>query len=310
MEGGFLLSIVVPCMNEAGNIERLVEAIDTAVNNKFRYEIIFVDDGSNDETLNVIKKNKALKYISFSRNFGHQAALRAGLEHAAGDCVITMDGDLQHPPELIPVLVEKWKDEHADIVFTIRKDDKKVGFFKRITSRLFYKFMNSMAGLDMVAGSADFRLMDRKVVNIIRKLKENPIFFRGMVRWLGFKQIGIEYMPNERFWGASKYSVVKMFNFAIDGITGFSIKPLYISVYLGFILSVLSILYGIYIVFEKLVLQKDTPGFATLVVLITFIGGMQLIMLGIIGIYIGKSFLEGKDRPPYLIKETNLCPAE
>jgi dolichol-phosphate mannosyltransferase len=217
-----------------------------------------------------------------------------------------MDGDLQHPPELIPELVEKWKTGNYDIVYTVRKDDPRTGAFKRITSRLFYKFMNFMAGLDLVAGSADFRLLDKKVVHIIRSLNEDPIFFRGMIKWIGFRQCAIEYMPAERTWGKSKYSLKKMLNFAMEGITSFSTKPLYLSVYLGFIFSALALCYGIYIIIEKLVTNHNLVlGWPTIIAAITFIGGIQLMVMGIIGIYIGKAFFQLKQRPSYIIAEEN-----
>jgi dolichol-phosphate mannosyltransferase len=242
--------------------------------------------------------------LSFSRNFGHQNALKAGLDYASGDCIISMDGDMQHPPEMIPRMIEIWENEKADIVYTIRKDEQeKVGLFKKTTSRLFYKLLNKIADISMEPGSADFRLLDKSVADIIKKFPENPLFFRGIIPWVGFKQIPIEYIPHKRFWGKTKYSLKKMISFAITGILSFSIKPLLISIYIGIILSFLSFCYGIYAIITKFFTDNNVSGWTSIVSIISFIGGIQLIVLGVIGTYLGKLFIASKGRPMYIIKE-------
>lgn len=247
-------------MNEAGNINRVVKRVMNVFSKQAAadYEIIFVDDGSTDGTAQAVKDEKSrieqenvafspmIHCVSFSRNFGHQVALKAGIDKAQGDCVISMDGDLQHPPELIPALIDKWQEGHYDIVYTVRQEDPNLPLIKRITSKMFYKFINSITDLHLQNGCADFRLIDRKVADVIKSLQEPSIFFRGMVNYIGFSSIGIPYTPDERTWGNSKYSMKKMIQFAIQGITSFSIKPLCYSLYTGCALIASSIVYLLY----------------------------------------------------------------
>lgn len=305
----YLLSVVVPIMNEEGNIGNLIERVAQSLVNVPDYELIFVNDGSTDQTLNVIKefsgKNRKIKYISFSRNFGHQSALRAGIDFAGGDCIVSMDGDLQHPPELIPDMIHKWR-EGYDIVYTIRKDTAETGLFKRVTSSFFYKLINSLSDVEIDPGSADFRLIDRSVADALKGFKENPVFYRGLVRWLGFKQYALEYVPEKRFWGTTKYSLRKMLKFAITGITSFSIKPLHFSTILGTLMAIVSFLYGMYAVAMKVFTDQTIPGWTSLLIVVALIGGIQLLMIGVLGEYLGKLFIESKQRPPYLIRETNM----
>ncbi|MEW6602914.1 MAG: glycosyltransferase family 2 protein, partial [Nitrospirota bacterium] len=207
-----VISVIIPAYNEAGNIGVIAQKAADQLKHRGPYEIIFVDDGSTDSTLHEIKqvaeKNGNIKYISLSRNFGHQRALKAGLDNATGDCVISMDSDLQHPPELIDELIRKWE-EGYDVVYTIRKDPDNIGYFKKTTSKLFYKIINMISDVDVPLGSADFRLLDKKVINELRKFKENFLFVRGLVSWLGFNQTGIEYETHNRYSGTSKYSLRK-----------------------------------------------------------------------------------------------------
>ena len=302
-----ICSIVVPVMNEEGNVELITEKIIGALKNDTSYEILFVDDGSTDNTLPILKQlhgnNPQIKYVSFSRNFGHQLALRAGLDYAKGNCVISLDGDLQHPPELIPDMIEKWKIGEYDIVYTIRKEDKRLSFFKRISAKLFYRVLNYFADITIESGSADFRLLDRKVVDCIKQFQESPLFFRGIIPWVGFRQCAIEYTPQERFSGISKYSLRKMFHFALNGILSFSVKPLMLSIYLGCTISFLAFCYGMYAIIQKVFLNNAISGWASIVAVVSFIGGMQLICLGIIGVYLGRLFIDTKRRPPYIIQE-------
>jgi dolichol-phosphate mannosyltransferase len=228
--------------------------------------------------------------------------LRAGTQYADGDCVISLDGDLQHPPELIPDMVAKWN-EGYDIVYTVRKDVKKNSFFKKTTANLFYRIMNAISDINLDRGEADFRLLDRRAAAEMNNLQESSIFFRGMVKWLGFKQTGIEYIPDSRIWGKTKYSQTKMFSFALSGITSFSTKPLRISTLIGLTIAFLSMIYGAYALYIKIFTDKSVEGWASVLFMVTFIGGIQLIMIGILGEYIGRIFVESKRRPNYIIKE-------
>jgi dolichol-phosphate mannosyltransferase len=305
----FKVSVIVPVFNEEGCLLTLVSRVVMVLEKYSDYEILFIDDGSRDNTLTILRKlhagNKKINFLSFSRNFGHQNALRAGTLYASGDCIVSLDGDLQHPPELIPDLITKWK-EGFDIVYTIRKDEKKIPVLKRVMSVLFYKLMNAISDMNFEHGEADFRLLDKNAAAELNNLNENSIFFRGMVKWLGFEQIGIEYTPDERTWGKTKYSRKKMFALAISGITSFSIKPLRISTIIGISIAFLSILYGIYALYIKFFTDNSIEGWTSVFFMVTFIGGIQLIILGIIGEYIGNIFLESKKRPHYIIEEDSL----
>lgn len=304
------LSIVIPSFNEEGNIKKLYDRLILNLKKtKYNFEIIFVDDGSTDGTLNQIKKlsskSKWIKYISFSKNFGHQKALKAGLDFANGEAVISLDADLQHPPELIPTMIENWENGF-DIVFTIRKDTENTSLFKKITAQFFYKIMNRLSELNISQGAADFRLLDRKVVNVIRDMQEDNLFIRGMIPWLGFNQIGIEYEPEQRTWGKSKYTVKKMFLFALQGITSFSVKPLHLTTYLGIIIFFLSCIYIFYALFIYFVKNISIPGWTSMLISVLFLGSLNLVMLGVLGEYIGKIMIESKRRPQYIIKDKKL----
>lgn len=303
------ISIVIPVCNEHRNVALIVEEINTTMQTvNYGYEIIFVDDGSKDATLTAIKtlmqQQHHVFYISLSRNFGHQNALKAGLDAAYGDAVISLDGDLQHPPKLIPQLIKEWENGY-DIVYTVRQDHQELPMLKRKTSNLFYNVMYKLSDINLEAGTADFRLLDKKVVDICRNFSEMDLFWRGLIKWIGFKQIGIEYVPAERKFGKSKYTLKKMVQFALKGITSFSIKPLSIAIYLGFTFSLLSILFLPYALYSYW-FGKTISGWASIIVTIAFFGGLQLMILGIIGLYLGKLFLQSKERPHYIIKETNL----
>ncbi|MCZ8229801.1 glycosyltransferase family 2 protein [Flavobacterium sp.] len=303
------IAVVIPSYNEEGNIEVMVTALHAVFSTlNYEYDLIFVDDGSNDRTLERLKqlaaKDTRLFFIELSRNFGHQNALKAGVDTAKADAVITMDGDMQHPPELIPKLLKKWE-EGYDVVYTRREEDKKLTFFKKKTSKAFYKLMNYLSEVQFEPGTADFRLMDEKVVSVFSDFSENELFIRGVVNWLGFKQFGIDYQPAERFSGESKYTIKKMMRFAIQGITSFSIRPLYIAIYLGLGISFLAFMVYIGYVIYSLIYGHVISGWASLISTVVFFGGLNLIVMGIIGIYVGKLFMQSKNRPNYLIKETN-----
>ena len=300
------VSIVIPCYNEEGNVEVLYNEIKSLLSN-FTIEFIFVDDNSIDRTLSILESlansNSDVNYISLSRNFGHQNALRAGLEYSTGDCVISMDADLQHPPELLLTLIEKWEQGY-EIVYTIRKDVENISQFKKITSSFFYMLMNRLSEIEVKKGAADFRLLDKKIVEIlINEITEYHLFYRGLISWIGFKQIGIEYVPNKRLSGESKYSIVKMINFALDGITSFSIKPLKLAILLGLSLSILSAVYGLYALGMLIFTNETVKGWTSVLLSILFIGGVNMVLIGIIGEYIGKLYIQSKNRPNFLIKK-------
>jgi polyisoprenyl-phosphate glycosyltransferase len=304
-----LISIVIPSFNEAENIPLLLDEVSRWMPPSLEFEMLFVDDGSSDETALVLKKiaqqNAKVKYLLLSKNFGHQHALKAGIDHAKGDAVICMDGDLQHPPAVIPLMIEKWQKEGYEVVYTIRKDDKELSFLKRKTSALFYKLMNAFTDIELKQGAADFRLIDRKLVEEIKKLNDPFLFIRGLIPWMGFKQFELEYIPGKRIHGVTKYTFRKMFRFAINGITSFSIKPLRFAIVMGFSISLLSFLYGIYAIVIYLLDDKAISGWASMITSVVFLGGLQLIILGIIGEYIGKIYVQLKNRPTYIVKEKN-----
>lgn len=303
------VSLVIPAYNEAENLLVITDRLENVFSAAhYETEFILIDDGSRDQTLQILKNMALVKsnlfYIEFSRNFGHQLALKAGLDRATGDCVISLDADLQHPPELITQMLHKWE-EGYEVVYTRRIEDKTLPFKKRKTSELFYKLLNALSNIEIEEGTADFRLMDRKVVKVFTDFHENEPFIRGLVKWMGFKQFAIDYMPSKRFAGASKYNFKKMLRFALHGVTSFSIKPLYSAVYLGFLFSFLSLLYVPYVCYAFYKgIQVD--GWASTIMTVVFFGGLQLIILGIIGIYVGKMFMQSKNRPNYIISSTNL----
>lgn len=303
------ISIIVPVCNEKENVVLLIETVNKVMETlPYEYSITFIDDGSNDGTVQSIKEqaqiHNNLFFIALSRNFGHQNALKAGLDLSNGDAVISMDGDLQHPPDLIPELIKQWEAGY-DIVYTIRKDHMEIPMLKRKTSNMFYNLMNRLSDIELESGTADFRLMDKRVVEVCRNFNEMDLFWRGLVKWIGFKQLSVEYEPGERRFGKSKYSYKKMMQFALRGITSFSIKPLSIAIYLGFTFSIFSLLYIPYVLYS-LYVGRAISGWASMLVTVAFFGGLQLMILGIIGMYLGKLFMQGKQRPHYVIKETNL----
>lgn len=300
------ISVVVPCFNEAGNIEALYAQLWPVLSAFLKYELLFVDDGSSDGTVQSINglgvNNANIRLIQLSRNFGHQAALKAGLDHALGNCVISLDADLQHPPALIPEMVKKWQ-EGFEVVFTQREEDPNLSWMKRTTSRLFYRIAQKLSSVKIHPGSADFRLLDREVVNVLKDLDESYLFLRGLVSWVGFKQTAVTYKANDRFAGTSNYSYRKMFSLALSGITSFSIRPLQLSIFLGLFIATLAGIYGIYVVYIFAFTDQAVTGWASTTASVLFIGGVQLVMLGILGEYVGKGFMEGKRRPTYIVRK-------
>ncbi|MDR2627174.1 MAG: glycosyltransferase [Dysgonamonadaceae bacterium] len=303
------VSIIICCYNEEENIPVVIDAIHKSMDGTaYLYEIITVNDGSSDHTPDVIKalslEDKRLFYINLSRNFGHQNALKAGLDYATGDCIVSMDGDMQHPPEMLPLFLEKWE-EGYDVVYTRRQEDKSLSKRKRKTSALFYRILNSLSDIELEQGTADFRLLDRRAANIIIGMTGSDLFIRGLVKWIGFNQYAIDYIPNKRHAGESKYTFKKMCSLAAQGITSFSVKPLYMSAYIGFFIAALSLLFIPYAIISFFY-NNPISGWASLIIAVGFLGGLQLFMMGIIGMYIGKIFIQTKGRPSYIVKNTNI----
>ncbi len=303
------ISIVIPAYNEEGNLSLIHSEIKKVFLSlpDYDYEIIFVNDGSRDstqQTLEEISKNcSKLKYLEFSRNFGHQNAVKAGMDFSDGNAVISMDADMQHPPAMILTMIKKWE-EGYDVVYTIRKYSKSISFFKRKTSDFFYHLLSNLSDVELEKGSSDFRLLDASVIEAIRKTGETDIFLRGLVKWVGFKQTSIDFVAADRFSGSSKYSLGKMIKFAFTGITAFSVKPLYLAAYLGFFFSFLSLLYIPYVIYA-FINKTEISGWASILMTVVFFGGIQLIILGILGSYMGKIFKQIKDRPNYIIRSKN-----
>ena len=302
------ISFVIPVYNEEANIPILYRELTTVLAEvSYSVEFIFVDDGSTDESLILIKQlaksDSRLFYVELSRNFGHQYALKAGLDLSSGDAVITMDCDMQHPPEIIIELLSKWN-EGFDVVYTRRSDDENMSWFKRTSSVMFYRLLNWLSELKLEKGTADFRLVSRNVLNAFRSIKESELFLRGLVKWAGFRQIAVDYKPSQRYAGESKYSFKKMLSFAFRGITSFSVKPLKLVAFVGlfmFIISLILIPYALISYF----LGQTVSGWTSLIISIIFFGSLQLLMLGIIGLYLSKIAIQSKQRPLYFIRETN-----
>ena len=302
-----LVSVVVPMFNEQDNINEFYKRITEVMSAlPYEYELIFVDDGSKDKTallLNeLVQKDSRVQAYLFSRNFGHQLALTCGLDHAAGDAVITMDGDLQHPPELLPQLVQLWA-EGNEIVQTVRKATEDASFFKNLTSFVYYKMINAVSKVHITPGGSDFRLMDRRAVEAFRLYRERARFVRGMINNLGFKYVTVEFVAPPRFAGTSKYNFRKMLHFALDGITAFSNVPLRWALYAGLFFGFGSILLLVHVIYVKYVIQDAVPGWTTLTASVLFLGGFQLVGIGIVGEYVGRVFEEVKQRPLYIISE-------
>lgn len=301
------ISIVVPVYNEQDNLKEFHKRITAIMNDTgYDYNLVFVDDGSKDSSAFILKQlveedNHVEAYL-LSRNYGHQMALTCGLDNADGDAVITMDGDLQHPPELLPELIRLWE-EGSEIVMTKRLATEDAGFLKNITSSCYYKLINIMSKVEITPGGSDFRLMDKKAVEAFRLYRERARFIRGMVSTLGFNVSVVEFVAPPRFAGHSKFNLHKMLHFALDGITAFSNLPLRWAFYLGLFFGLCSLLLLCHVFYVKFISDDAVPGWATTTVSILFLGGIQLVGIGILGEYIGRIFEEIKHRPLYLVSK-------
>ncbi|HET9031022.1 MAG TPA: glycosyltransferase family 2 protein [Candidatus Aquilonibacter sp.] len=306
------LSIVVPLFNEEDNISPLVNRIVSIAEQlpqRPSFEIVLVNDGSKDQTLARIREEMQRRpnivLVNLSRNFGHQLAASAGVDIAQGDAVVLMDGDLQDPPELIEDFVQKWR-EGYDVVYAVRRTRKGESAFKLFTARLFYRTIKRLTNVSIPVDTGDFRLMSRRVVDALKKAPERHRFLRGLVSWVGYNQVGVEYDRDERHSGTTKYPLPKMIRFAVDGITSFSDVPLRFASYLGFFSSALAFIYALVVIGFK-IFGRNAPGYtrgwASTIVAVMFLGGVQLITLGILGEYIGRIYDEVKGRPLYLISD-------
>lgn len=307
------ISIVVPVYNEEDNIEHFAQSIAAVmVRLPYDYEILFIDDGSRDRSREILRamgaRDPHVQSIFLARNSGHQIALTCGIDHADGDAVITMDGDMQHPPELLPVLLQKWE-EGFEIVQTVRLTTEGVSPFKRVTSKYYYRLLNALSDVEIQEGGSDFRLMDRKTVLALRRYREHARFIRGIVGAMGFRRTTVEFVAQERFAGNSKFSLHKMISFALDGILAYSVQPLRAAFYAGLLSALLAVLLFLHVLFETLS-GATVPGWSTIVVCSLFFGGMQMMMLGVCGEYIARILQEVKNRPLYLIACDNRHAAE
>jgi len=303
-----VISLVVPVFNES---EVLSAFYDRAVSTLsalegFDYEILFVDDGSKDDSYRQLTRyaevNPCVRVLKFSRNFGHQIAITAGIDHAKGDCVVVIDADLQDPPEVIASMIDRWR-QGFDVVYGVRSEREGEGAMKLITASAYYRLLERLTNVKIPPDVGDFRLMSRRAVDQLKKLREKDRFVRGLVSWIGFNQTGVTYSRDKRYAGETKYPYRKMIKFAFDGITSFSTAPLKLATWSGYGASLLAFLYLISVFVQKL-LGYTVQGWATIMVALLFLGGVQLVCIGILGEYLGRIFNEVKPRPMYVLEET------
>lgn len=304
--GRSTLSIVVPMLDEEENVDAFLERIEGVLAALgLSYEIICVNDGSSDGTAARLAmahaRDPRIRVVQFSRNFGKDYALSAGLDRATGDAVVTIDADLQHPPEVIGDLVEKWREGH-DIVYAVRADRSADPLPRRVTAWLFYRLFNSMVDVSIPRGAGDFQLLDRKVADVLRRIPERNRFMKGLCAWVGFKHATVSYRVAKRLRGKSKWRYRDLFRFSLDGLTAFSTAPLRAIGYFGLTIAVAALIYGAYQVGRTLIFGVDVPGYASILVSVLFIGGVQLITLGILGEYVGRTYHESKNRPLYIVE--------
>jgi len=301
------LSVVAPCFNEEGVLHELYRRISQVLDGSGEtWELVLVNDGSRDRTPEFMRELHAqddrVKVVDFARNFGHQIAVTAGMDYAQGDAVVLIDADLQDPPELILEMLAKWR-EGYEVVYAIRAERKGETWFKEFTAKMFYRIIYKITDIDIPMDTGDFRLMDRKVVNALKTMHEKHRFMRGMSVWVGFRQTGVKYVRAERYAGETKYPLKKMLKFAMDGITSFSYFPLQLATYIGFIAALLAVLGIIVTIILRLSGSHAFLGQATTLVSVLFLGGVQLICLGILGEYLGRIYDEVKGRPLYIVRE-------
>lgn len=300
-----LISVIVPCFNEEESIDPFFNEINKYLTNQ-NYELIFINDGSTDDTLNNIKKLPNVKYISFSRNFGKEAALYAGLKKSRGDYVVIMDVDMQDPPNLLPELINTIENSSYDIVATRRVSRKGEPKLKSFGARLFYRLINNLTDLELVDGARDYRIMTRQVVDAILQLEEYNRFSKGLFNWIGFNTKWIEYENVERAAGETSWSLFGLVKYSIEGIVGFSTMPLSISTFLGILFSIIAFIMILFVIIRNLMFGDPVQGWASTICVILLLGGIQLFTIGILGKYLEKTYIETKKRPIYIIKESNM----
>ncbi len=302
-----LLSVIIPCYNEEEVIEETYKRLKNVLEqNKIHYELIFINDGSSDNTLSILEnlstKDNKVKIISFSRNFGHQPAVSAGIEYCMGNYAVIIDADLQDPPEVIPQMLELAKKEKANVVYGVRKKRKGETLFKIFTAWLFYKIINKLSDVPLPENTGDFRLIDKKIIESFKKLPEKNKYIRGLISWIGFKQIPFYYVREARFAGETKYPLRKMIKFATTALLYFTRKPLKLATTIGFLSILVGFLLTFYVFFSLFLKPESTiSGWASTIIIIIFFGGVQLLTIGVIGEYIGSIFDEIKNRPMYIV---------
>lgn len=300
------ISLVIPFYNEEENVDNTLAVIGKVIDStRYDWELVAINDGSRDQTLAKLHaaspENFELVVVDLSRNFGKEAALSAGLSQASGDAVIPLDADLQDPPEMIAAMLEKWE-QGFEVVLARRSDRSSDGFLKRQSAEGFYRVMNRLSEVKIPDNVGDFRLMDRRVVEVVANLPESRRFMKGLFAWAGFRTTSIDYIRPEREFGETKFSGWKLWNLAVEGITSFSIAPLKIWTYVGFLVALGAFLYGSVVIARTLFFGIDVPGYASLLTVMLFMSGLQLIGLGVIGEYVGRVYLESKRRPPFIIR--------
>jgi polyisoprenyl-phosphate glycosyltransferase len=302
------ISIIVPCYNEQDNIERLCHELRTMFSNnaQYRWKVILIDDGSTDGTLQCLRRAAAedsrFGYVALSRNFGKENALLAGFDRADTDCAVIMDADLQHPPTLIPEMVAAWKEGYDD-VYAKRATRGKEPWLRRHLSMMYYRLLQRMARIDVLPNVGDFRLLDAKCIHSMRMLRETQRYTKGLYCWIGFRKKSIEFCQQGRTAGSSSFNYMRLIDLAIEGITSYTTAPLRISTVMGVIVSAVALLYMLYVLVKTLIVGDPVQGYPTLIIVILFLGGLQLLSLGILGEYLGRVFHETKHRPVYLVGE-------
>lgn len=304
------ISILIPVYNESGNIQLLYDRVINSVTSiSEQYQILFINDGSTDDSMSKILKlseqNNKVFYINLSRNFGHQVAVSAGLQHCNAKCTVIIDADLQDPPEIIPELFSKYK-EGYNVVYAKRINRKGETWFKKVSAKLFYRILDKLTAIEIPIDTGDFRLIDKRVVSELNKMKEYNKFLRGQIAWIGLKQTYVEYERDSRNKGKSGYSASKMFRLATDAITSFSDKPLLFVSRLGFLISFFSFVIILFAIFSHFFLKQTITGWTSLIISVTFIGGIQLLSVGVIGEYISRINVNVKNRPLFVIDSTNI----
>lgn len=302
------ISIIIPCYNEQDNISTLYDALSRIMdgNPDYSWNVLLINDGSIDGTLQEIKRirtgDKRIGYIDLSRNFGKENAMLAGFDNVSGDCAIIMDADMQHPPHVIPEMIKMWE-EGFDDVYAERESRGRESFMRKHLSLLYYKILEKTARMDVLPNVGDFRLLDRKCIESVKKLRETQRYTKGLFCWIGFRKGKVTFRQGDRKEGKSSFSYFKLFNLAIEGITSYTTAPLRISTIMGILVSFLTIVYMLYVFIKTILIGEPVQGFPTIIIIVLFLGGVQLLSLGIIGEYLGRIFYETKNRPVYLIAE-------